>query len=130
MFVEEIMTRNVATIDSCENVLEAYKKYRNLKIGSLIITDKDNYIGIVTERDLIERTINIDPKITKIKDIMSSDVKTIRPLEKIEKAVEIMEKKVIQIPFEVIAEMPPHLKNSPRFAFPFQGFFKMQPGQG
>jgi len=60
-------------------------------------------VGIVTERDLIERTINIipeekeksmliDPKKTEIKEIMSSNIKTIHPFEKIETAVEIMEK--------------------------------------
>ena len=103
MYVEDIMTRNVKTMDSHETVLEAYKKYRNFKVGCLVIKDNERCVGIVTERDLIERTINIipeekektmliDPKKTEIKEIMSSNIKTIHPFEKIETAVEIMEK--------------------------------------
>ena len=41
----------------------------------------------------------IDPKKTEIKEIMSSDIKTIQPLEKIETAVEMMEKyKIKKLP--------------------------------
>ncbi len=96
MFVEEIMSRNVRTMKCNETVLDAYTKYRDFKIGSLIIKDKDRCVGIVTERDLIERTININPGKTKIKEIMTSNLFTISPLDRIEKAAEIMEKNKIR----------------------------------
>jgi CBS domain-containing protein len=104
MDVEDIMTRKVMTMNCHETVLEAFKKYRDFKVGCLVIKDNERcVVGIVTERDLIERTINIipeekektlliDPKKTEIKEIMSSNIKTIHPFEKIETAVEIMEK--------------------------------------
>ena len=103
MNIEDIMTRNVMTMDCHETVLDAYKKYRDYKVGCIVITDNERCVGIVTERDLIERTINInpeekektmliDPKKTEIKEIMSADIKSIHPFEKIETAVEIMEK--------------------------------------
>lgn len=110
MYVKEIMNQNVMTMDCSETVLDAYKKYIEYKVGCLVIKDNERCVGIVTERDLIERTINtnleekgktmiIDPKKTKIKEIMSTDIKTINPLEKIEMAVEIMEKyKVKKLP--------------------------------
>ena len=110
MYITDIMTRNVMTMNCHETVLEAYKKYRDFKIGCLVIKDNERCVGIVTERDLIERAINInpeekektmliDPKKTEIKEIMSSDIKTIRPLEKIETAVEMMEKyKIKKLP--------------------------------
>ena len=53
----------------------------------------------MTVRDLIERTIHIDredvtiyinSKNTKIKEIMTSKIRTIHPFEKIESAVDIM----------------------------------------
>jgi len=98
------------TINRHETVLEAYKKYRDFKVGCLVIKDNERCVGIVTERDLIERAINInpeekektmliDPKKTEIKEIMSPDIKTIQPLEKIETAVEMMEKyKIKKLP--------------------------------
>ena len=110
MYIKDIMTRNVMTMSCHETVLEAYKKYRDFKVGCLVINDNERCVGIVTERDLIERAINInpeekektmliDPKKTEIKEIMSSDIKTIQPLEKIETAVEIMEKyKIKKLP--------------------------------
>ena len=108
MFIDEIMTRNVVTIDRDETVLEAYKKYRDYKVGCLVIIDKERCVGIVTERDLIERTIHINhekrtihinPENTKIKEIMSSDIKTIRPFDNIESAVDMMEKyKIKKLP--------------------------------
>jgi CBS domain-containing protein len=94
MLVQEIMTKEVVTIDSNDTIFDAFIKYRDEKVGCMIVTDKERCVGIVTERDLIEKAVCLckDPKKTKIKEIMSSDIKTIHPFEKIETAVEIMEK--------------------------------------
>ncbi|MEA3457834.1 MAG: CBS domain-containing protein [Candidatus Thermoplasmatota archaeon] len=92
------MTRNVVTMNSNETVSETIDKYRDYKVGSLIIRDNDRCVGIVTERDIIERAMYIDPE-TKIEEIMSSDIKSIRPLEKIETAVDMMERyKIKKLP--------------------------------
>lgn len=92
MLVKDVMTKNVITIDSNQTIIEAYKKYRDNKVGSLIVTDREKCIGIVTERDLIEKAIDKDLKTTLVKEIMTSNVKTISPLDNIETASEIMEK--------------------------------------
>ena len=52
MYVEDIMSRNVITMNCHETVLEAYKKYRDSKVGCLVIKDNERCVGIVTERDL------------------------------------------------------------------------------
>jgi len=98
MIVKEIMTKNVITIDKDESVLTACNIYKDRKIGCLIVTDEGACIGIVTERDLIERTIcaKKDPNITKIKDIMSSEIKTIHALDSLEKALKIMKENNIK----------------------------------
>jgi len=99
MLIREIMTKNVVTIDSNQTILEAYKKYRDFKVGCLIVTDKDQCVGIVTERDLIERSIHRDLETTMIKEIMTSDVKTIHPFDNLEKALEIIKKyKIKKLP--------------------------------
>ena len=100
MLVQEIMTRNVVTMDCNETVLDAYKKYRDYKVGCIVITDDERCAGIVTERDLIERTIDITtPEKIKVREIMSSDIKTVHGLDKIEKALEIMEEyKIKKLP--------------------------------
>ena len=90
MFVKEAMTVKVISIHQGKSVMEACNLYRDYKVGSLLVTDNEGCIGIVTERDLIERTIceHKDPYETKIGEIMSRDVKTIHPLDNINKAVE------------------------------------------
>lgn len=101
MLVKEIMTKKVITIDPNDTVFNACIKYQDNKIGCLVVTDKESCVGIVTERDLIERTMCLhkDSEKTKISEIMSSDIKTIQPLETIEKAMEIMNKyKIKKLP--------------------------------
>jgi CBS domain-containing protein len=101
MLIKEIMTRNVVTINPNETVFDACLKYRDNKVGCLVVTDKESCIGIVTERDLIERTMCLhkDPDKTKISDIISSNVKTIQSLDTLENALEVMKKfKIKKLP--------------------------------
>lgn len=92
MLVEEIMTKNVISVDANNTVFDALLKYKDKKVGCLIVTDKEQCVGIVTERDIIERAICLckNPEKTRISEIMSSDVKTIQPLETVEDAAEMM----------------------------------------
>ena len=104
MLVKEAMTKDVITIRAKKTVLDACNKYRDYKVGCLVVTDNDFCVGILTERDIIERTIcqNRDPKKTLVKEIMSSDTKTIHALDTIDKATEIMiENKVKKLPVVV-----------------------------
>lgn len=101
MLVKDIMIKKVATIDSNDTVFNACIKYRDKKIGCLVVLDRGFCVGIVTERDFIERTMCMhrNSEKTKIKEIMSSDIKTIHPLEKLENAVEMMKKyKIKKLP--------------------------------
>jgi len=101
MLVEDIMSKKLVTADIDETVREACDKYRDHKIGCLVVTDKDQIAGLITERDIIERTICMDrnPSTTKIKEIMSTDIKTVDSFDRIEGALEIMKKnKIKKIP--------------------------------
>jgi predicted transcriptional regulator len=66
MLVEEVMTGNVVTIDCNKYVYDACKIFVDNKVGCLVVMDRDIIVGIVTERDTIERVIlqNLDPKNT------------------------------------------------------------------
>jgi CBS domain-containing protein len=106
MLIKEIMTKNVVTISPNETVYDACLKYRDNKVGCLVVTEEESCVGIVTERDLIERTICLhkNPDETKVSEIISSDIKTIQSLETLEKALEIMNNfKIKKLP--VISDM-------------------------
>jgi CBS domain-containing protein len=101
MLVEEVMTKDVVSIDCNKSVFDACKIYSKLHVGSLVVMDKDIIVGIVTERDTIERVILEDknPKKTKIRDIMSANIKTIHALAPLEKAAKLMnEYKIKKLP--------------------------------
>ena len=92
MITKEIMTDQVVTIKSDETVLEACNKYKNYDVGCLIVIKENSIIGIITERDIIERAIvnQKNPEETKVEEIMSENIKTIFDTDTIEKAAEKM----------------------------------------
>ena len=98
MLVEEVMTRNVVKIDCNKCVYDACKIFIDNKVGCLVVMDKDIIVGIITERDTIERVIlqNLDPKETKIMEIMSQNIKTIHALSPLEKAAQILKENNIK----------------------------------
>lgn len=101
MLVEEVMTKNVVKINCKKTVLEACEEYSKHNVGSLVVMDNELIVGIITERDIIEKVIlkNKNPKITKIFDIMSSNIKTVHALAPLEKAAKIMrDNKIKKLP--------------------------------
>jgi len=101
MQVKEIMTKEVFKIDSENSVLDACKKFSENKVGSLVVMSNEIVVGIITERDIIENMILIkgDPKKTKVREIMSSQLKTIHAMDSLEKAASIMrEYKIKKLP--------------------------------
>ena len=98
MLVKDIMTREIASIDGEESILDACKIYRDLKVGSILVTLDKKLVGIVTERDFIERAMcnNLDLRKTKIQNIMSTDLNTIDPAESVNRALEIMKNNKIK----------------------------------
>jgi len=98
MLVQEIMTRRIETINSHEPVIEACRKYKEQKLGSLIVMEEDTLVGIITERDVIEKIIleEKNPRQIPVRDIMTANVKTVNSLQTVEEAVEIMKKNKIK----------------------------------
>ena len=92
MLVDEIMTKNVVTIENDRTVLDACNVYKDRKIGCLIVTKEGHLDGIITERDIIHRVIynKKDPRATKIEEIMTRDIKSILPTAEVKEAAEIM----------------------------------------
>jgi len=98
MLVEEVMTRDVVTIDCNSTVIDACIVYSEHKVGCLVVMDKNITVGIVTERDTIERVIleNKDPKKTMIREIMSPNIITVHALAPLEKAAQTMKESNIK----------------------------------
>jgi len=94
MIIKDVMIPKVITIDSNDTVFNACIKLLEERIGCVVVMDKGLCSGIVTERDFIERTIcmNRDAGKTKVREIMTPDIITINPLDRLEDALEVMKK--------------------------------------
>jgi CBS domain-containing protein len=91
--IKEIMVTKVISINANKSIYDACEKYREKKIGCLLVTDDEgDCVGIVTERDIIERTICMhrNPDVTRVSEIMTTDIKTVNPFDRIEKAADMM----------------------------------------
>jgi len=77
--VADIMSSPVVTIDGKANVRDAALLMTDRRIGSIIITERGQPIGIVTERDMLERVVSQcrDPCNTRMREIMSTPLITI-----------------------------------------------------
>jgi len=94
MFVKDIMAKNVISIEHNKTVLDACKKYKEHKLGSLVVVNAGVIVGIITERDIIERVVinQKNPSKIKVEEIMSKNIITIHASAKIEQAAELMKK--------------------------------------
>jgi CBS domain-containing protein len=97
MRVKEIMTCNIETIRSDDNLVEASEKMRALEVGALPVWEKDRLIGIITDRDITIRAVaeGKNPSRTRVKEIMTSDVCSCFEDDDIREAARLMEEKSI-----------------------------------
>ena len=104
MFVSRSMTQKVITTGSEASVFDAYEKMSQNRIRHLPIIDADGrLIGIVTDRDIrsaLPYSMIKDPARTaetekvkdlKVKDIMTTDPKTIGPHHTIQDALVLIQ---------------------------------------
>ncbi len=95
-FVNQVMSKNVLTLDKSVSLQEAAEQMKKLNIGCVIVTENTNPIGIVTERDFVTKiAAEGRPLFTEIKEVMSSPLITIDPEETIWEASEMMKEKLI-----------------------------------
>ena len=90
--VEDVMIKEVITIDENATVKEAAEVMNKFEIGCLLAVRKGKAMGILTERDLLKRVVAEakDTSKTKVKDIMTSPLVVVEPAMDLEEAVKLM----------------------------------------
>lgn len=99
--VEDIMIRNVITVNADITVKEAVKIMNKNEIGSLVVIKEKRLVGILTERDILKRVLaeSKNPEKTKVSQIMSTPVIAASPQTDLEEAAKLMfEKNVKKLP--------------------------------
>lgn len=88
--VKQFLTKEVATANAEEDIKSLAKKMANSDIGFLPIIQNGNYIGVITDRDLVVKGLAND--LNKAEDIMTKEVVTGNSNMDIEDAIELMQK--------------------------------------
>ncbi|HTV47372.1 MAG TPA: CBS domain-containing protein [Phycisphaerae bacterium] len=74
------------------SVLEATQKMNRHRIGSLIVMQGDNFVGILSERDILMRVVaeEKEPRNVRVYDVMTTEVICCPPETTLEEASAIM----------------------------------------
>ena len=90
--VKDLMETSVKSIDRRTSAYEASKYMKDLGVGSLIVTDNDMPIGIVTTRDILYKVMSTGSigKDVSLSNVMSTPLITIDAEEDVAKASAIM----------------------------------------
>ena len=90
--VRDAMTENPRSIGASASVVEAARLMREEDIGSLPITDADELLGMITDRDIATRVVAeaADPKMTSVEDVYSRDPISVESNEDLEEALRLM----------------------------------------
>jgi CBS domain-containing protein len=95
ILVADVMTREPITIEPNANLLECAKKMVRKRVGSLLIINKKEFMGFISEKDilwaLIKKSKDDLSKINVI-DISPKKISKIKPSSTIEEAVKKMKK--------------------------------------
>jgi CBS domain-containing protein len=96
--IRDIMTQRVVTVPKEKGLAEVVKIMGTTKISSIIITQDEKIIGIITERDLIKHILMEGKSLSKVKvdEVMTKEPLTIRPDAELDQASMFMRDKNIR----------------------------------
>ncbi len=96
--VGELISRNLIYINSDSNTIKAAILMRENNISCLVVKEKGEFVGIVTEKDIINKVVaeELYPGDIKIGQIMSKDLVSVPVNERIEEAAKLMREKGVR----------------------------------
>jgi CBS domain-containing protein len=101
MKIEQTMIKSVVTLQEDVSAYEAVKLMNENRIGCLVVLQYGQVVGIVTERDMLERVLEKckNPKETKVTEIMTKRVIVGKPSMQLDEAAKLMfENRVKKLP--------------------------------
>jgi CBS domain-containing protein len=93
MSVGRLCTREVDTAEPSETVFRAAERMHQRAVGTLVVINHSREpIGLITDRDLVGRVLakGRHPLETQLRDVMTSDLRTISEEAPIESALALM----------------------------------------
>ena len=90
--INDIMTREVSTIQLADAVQTAAQRMRDLDVGVLPVCDGDTLVGMVTDRDIAVRGVaaGLNPADALVADVMTDEVHSCSPTDTVDVAMKQM----------------------------------------
>jgi CBS domain-containing protein len=90
--VRDAMSSNVRTARQDDWVSDAARAMKEEDVGSIPVVDGDRLVAILTDRDIVVRTVaeGVDPSAIKVGEIASTDLVTVEPEQRLGEALELM----------------------------------------
>jgi CBS domain-containing protein len=90
--IHDVMTPNPVALPGTTSVYEAARVMRDQDIGDVIVIENHQVCGIVTDRDIVVRTVAEaqDSATTTLADVCSHALLTVTPTDTVEEAVRLM----------------------------------------
>lgn len=90
--IQELMSSDPCSIDTDKSVAYAAKMLRDENVGLAPIVEGDKLVGTVTDRDIATRVVaeGKDPESTRVTEIASTDLVTIKPQQNLDEALRLM----------------------------------------
>lgn len=89
--VREIMRGDVLDVEMAATLQEAAQAMRERNISSLVVTERDRLVGIMTERDMVTAmAAGVDAEVAHVRDYMTSNPISVTPGASIEEATQNM----------------------------------------
>ena len=98
MKIKEVMTSGVECVRPETTLQEAASRMKSLNVGPLPVCEADRPVGIVTDRDIVVRAISEgrDPRTTRVADVMTRDVATVKETDDVKEAARLMKERQIR----------------------------------
>jgi len=87
--IKDIMSRDIVTCTPSDLITEIAQSMRALDIGCMPVVDGHRVIGMITDRDIVTRSVAKDGQ-KYVKDVMSHEVISVSPETSTEEAADIM----------------------------------------
>ncbi|MDE2291109.1 MAG: CBS domain-containing protein, partial [Elusimicrobia bacterium] len=85
--VADLGPHPAVTMPAVATVAEAVDLMREERVGCVLVTTKGEVVGILTERDLLNKVAGLlNPKTTKVSEVMHADPETLSPDEPVSHA--------------------------------------------
>ncbi len=97
--VHDVFNRDIHSCDVNDDVFTAINIMIKNNIGSIFVKDNHQFKGIITERGLLKRIVNINknPNTLGVKEIMTQDIIEINQNESLITAALLMSKKSVKV---------------------------------